>query len=100
MERSFDVRGSGQVRLDGEVIAGPDLLEKWSQVIVAWPDLFPLAQDALGGVLRFLDVGLIERVDAEHRARDGGGELPTEKLPSQGDRFVESKQGRGMAGML
>ena len=37
-------------------------------------------QEAVGVVLRLLDVGLIEGVDADQRARDGGGELPAEEL--------------------
>ena len=45
-------------------------------------------QDAPGCVLGFLDVRLIEGVDAEQAAGDGGGELPPEDLGPEQDRLV------------
>src|SRR3954453_20942640 len=40
----------------------------------------PGVEDLLRPVLRALDGGLVERVHAEDRAGDGGGELPPEEL--------------------
>ena len=40
-------------------------------------------QDAVGVILRLLHIGLVEGVDAQHRARDGRRELPAEELGAQ-----------------
>ena len=48
-----------------------------------------LCEQLTGPVLRLLDVRLVERVDLEDRARDGGGELPAEELGAEVVRVVE-----------
>ncbi len=45
------------------------------------------AEDAPGGVFRFLHVGLVERLDAEDGPGDRGSELPAEELASEPRRF-------------
>ena len=40
-------------------------------------------QDRFGLLLRFGDVGLVERIDAEDRTGDGGRELPAEELRAE-----------------
>ena len=50
----------------------------------------PIRLEQLGrGVLRLLDVGLVERVDAEHDPGDGGCHLPAHELGAEIERIVE-----------
>jgi hypothetical protein len=55
----------------------------------------PLAEDAGGVLLALGDVGLVERIDAEHLAGDGGGVLPGEELGTQGTGHAEGRAGGG-----
>ena len=68
-----------------------------------------LVEQAAGGLLGALDVGLVERVDAEQAAGDGGGVLPEEQLGAEGagDRDERAavaelldRVGVGRAGLL
>ena len=45
-----------------------------------------------------LDVGLVERVDAQHDAGDRGGDLPTDELPADIDRVGDRDADDRMAG--
>src|SRR5579884_3816683 len=66
-------------RLDADVVAGPRLREQLLGRALR-RQVGPLArgEHLLRLVLRRLHVRLVERVDAEDRAGDGGGELPAE----------------------
>ena len=55
---------------------------------MAWPRSASLEHVA-GELLRLLDVGLVERVDAEDRPGDRGRDLPADELPAEVDRVGE-----------
>src|SRR5205085_5234968 len=58
-----------------------------------------LLEQLLRVVLRLLHVRLIERVDAEERAGDGGGELPGEENLAEVERIAQDLIEYGMAGV-
>ena len=58
-----------------------------------------LFEQPLRVVLRLLHVRLIERVDAEERAGDGGGELPGEENLAEVERVFEHEIDDRMAGV-
>ncbi len=47
------------------------------------------SQQVAGELLRFLDIGLVERVDAENRAGDGRRHLPADGFRPQVDRVAK-----------
>ena len=53
----------------------------------------PAASTSPGQLLGLLDVGLVERVDAEDRAGDRGGDLPADELAAEVDRVVDARSG-------
>ena len=59
-----------------------------------------LAQHASRQLLGLLHVRLVERVDAEHRSGDGGGDLPADELPAEVDRIAHVDPDDRVAGGL
>ena len=53
----------------------------------------PLEELGPGELLGFLDVGLVERVDAEDGAGDRGGDLPADELGAEVDRVGDRRSG-------
>ncbi len=58
------------------------------------------AEDRSGVVLALLDVGLVERVDAQNGARDGGCDFPAEKLATQVELIAQCERRDRLPGLL
>ena len=59
-----------------------------------------LPQPGYGLVLGLLDVGLVERVDAQDGPRNGGGKLPAEELGAQVVGVLQPQPRHGLPGSL
>ena len=100
MHTALDCSFSRQVRLDGEVVAGPDLSEQRIQVVVSRVGDPPRPEQPLRVVLGLLDVRLVEGVDTKHCAGHRHGELPPEELAPEVDGLVQCEVGDGVAGFF
>ena len=93
-------RGAGQVGLDREIVALVDAGEEGGEVVVGLQRGRVGLEEASRGVLRLFDVGLVEGVDAEDLAGDGGGELPAEELGAQPVCAGEGDDDGGLGSVL
>ena len=89
-----------RVAVQGQAIAAGDRLGGRRAGLGASTVLADRVEDVARQLLGFLDVGLVERVDAQDRARDGGRDLPADELGAEVDRVGELDPDDRMAGRL
>ena len=82
--RRLDGAVVGEVAHDRQVPGGARPSSSVGQRAVGKPSGVPSLEHLRGVVLRLLDVGLVERVDAQRPARDRGRELGEEEQPARG----------------
>jgi hypothetical protein len=76
---------------DRQIARRAEAAQERAQLVVGGVGLVlgPLGQHAVRGVLGLLNVGLVERVDAQHPADGGDGELGEEEDPSEVVRALD-----------
>ena len=88
-----------RVAVEGQAVAARDRLGGRRRPLACSPALAD-AQHVAGELLGLLDVGLVERVDAEDRPGDRGGDLPADELGAEIDRVGELDPDHRVAGRL
>src|SRR5438132_11162596 len=93
-QASIVLRRRRQVRHEGEIVArsnrGQESVELGGRDGGRWGLM--AGEHVLRVLLALGDVGLVERIDLQNRPRDGGCELPAEKLLPEIVSVLERKQ--------
>src|SRR4029079_2834227 len=89
-----------RVAVQGQAITAGDRLGGGRDVWGVPMFLADRLEDVARQLLGLLDVGLVERVDAQDRARDRGRDLPADELGAEVDRVGQLDPDDRMAGRL